>query len=70
MDVEETSKKCDPGRCRRERQCPKCGYVCQTTEVSDAAYKEAVRKAAIALARVMVADLREILGTGKKKRHR
>ena len=65
MEVEETSNKVDPGRCRRERQCPACGYVCQTTEVSDAVYKAAVRKAAVALAKQMVADLREILAAAQ-----
>ena len=42
MEVQETGNKPDPGRCRRERQCV-CGHVCKTTEVSDAAYKSAVR---------------------------
>jgi hypothetical protein len=72
MDIEETSNKPVPGQCHRERQCPKCDFVCRTTEVSDVAYKEAVHKAALELAKVRVADHLEILGlssTGDKKQH-
>lgn len=63
MEVAVTSKKRIPGKCRRERECtnPNCGYRCESTEVSTAAYQRAVHRAAIELAKTMVTDLREIL---------
>ncbi len=54
---------------RRERECLSCHFRFKTTEVSDDVFKSAVRKRARELAREMVTDLREILGTGKKKQH-
>lgn len=67
MDIEVTSGEVDPGRCRRERQCPSCGYHCESTEVSDEAYHAAVEKRAMELAKKMVADTLEILGVHVRK---
>jgi transcriptional regulator NrdR family protein len=70
MDVEDTSKDPSARNCRRERHCQPCDFTVMTTEVSDAAYHAAVKKRAKALGKEMVADIREILGTGTKKPHR
>lgn len=68
MDIEVTSNKRE-SKCRRTRQCPRCGRVSETTEISTEAFNTLLEKRAMELAKKKLADTLELLGIRMPKQH-